>query len=72
MSTLRHAVCMLSCRLHAYIVLCNYTMNIDVSNPKYTLDEIAAQCKAAITHNKLRGKVAPSRTQQYQYKNWCE
>ena len=47
-------------------------MNIDVSNPKYTLEEIAAQCKHAINNGKLRGKVAQVRTQQYQHKYWCE
>ena len=37
-------------------------MNIDVSNPKYTLEEIAAQCKHAINNGRLRGKVAQVRT----------
>ena len=47
-------------------------MNIDVSNPKYTLEEIAAQCKHAINNGKLRGKVSQGRTQEYQHKYWCE
>lgn len=36
-------------------------MNINVYRPKYTLEEIAAQCKHAIKNDKLRGKVRPTK-----------
>ena len=47
-------------------------MNINVYRPKYTLEEIAAQCKHAINNGRLRGKVPPSRTVEYKSKYWCE
>ena len=59
--------CRVSCTVHFMGIL----MNIDVYNTKYTLEEIAAQCKAAIKNDKLRGKVKPT-VYQDKYRNCCE